>query len=278
MSPYLPRHVRPAPSSSTPVARSETSPGPSRRGLLRAGVTGASAALGLGTLGLATAANAEEPAHQEIHGQDVSSWQGEVDWGRQWDMGSRFAWVKATEGNTWKSPTFSAQYRGASRVGMPRGGYHFARPDTGDPITQCDAFLDGGGGWTADGITLPGMVDFEKSPGIPSNYGLSPEDLRSWISEFSSHYRRQTLRRPVIYTNAHWWNQNVGEWTPKNSPLHIANYSYDPSDSLPGRWWGWELWQYSPSGPFAGDSNVWYSGEESFSRFVAEVDYGANGI
>ncbi|EWS82754.1 GH25 family lysozyme [Brachybacterium phenoliresistens] len=276
MSPYRPRHRR----TPEPPQTSSTAPGGghTRRHLLRAGAFGASAAVGIPALAAAPSAMAEGVVHQEIHGQDVSSWQGDVDWGRQWELGSRFAWVKATEGNTWKSPTFSSQYRGADRVGMPRGGYHFARPDTGDPITQCDAFLDGGGGWTPDGRTLPGMVDFETSPGRPANYGLSRSDLRSWISQFSSHYRENTGRRPVIYTNAHWWNDNVGSWTPRNSPLHIANYSYDPIASLPGRWWGWELWQYSPSGPFAGDSNVWYSGEDDFARFVAEVDYGANGI
>ena len=189
MSSYRPRHLAPPPAPAEPT-------GASRRSVLRGGLLGA-AALGTGTAALTA------PAVQAagIHGQDVSGWQGEVDWAAQVALGSRFAYVKATEGRTYRSPAFNHQYLGAGAVGMVRGGYHFARPDSGDPVEQADFFLDNGGGWSDDGITLPGMLDLEGYSGLPRDYGLSQQEMRDWIMGFSNHYREQTGRRPVLYTN-----------------------------------------------------------------------------
>ena len=266
MSSYRPRHLAPPPAPAEPT-------GASRRSVLRGGLLGA-AALGTGTAALTA------PAAQAagIHGQDVSGWQGEVDWAAQVALGSRFAYVKATEGRSYRSPAFNHQYLGAGAVGMVRGGYHFARPDSGGPVEQADFFLNNGGGWSDDGITLPGMLDLEGYSGLPRDYGLSQQEMRDWIMGFSNHYREQTGRRPVLYTNLHWWNDVVGDWTPVNSPLFLASYRSDAPTTLPGRWWGWELWQYSDSGPFAGDSNLWYGSDAEFERFVGEYDYGAAGI
>ncbi|MGP9536982.1 GH25 family lysozyme [Brachybacterium sp. AOP43-C2-M15] len=272
MSPYRPRHLAPATGASGPP-RPTASSGASRRSVLRGGVLGA-AALGTGTAALAApAANAAG-----IYGQDVSGWQGEVDWAAQVELGSRFAYVKATEGRTFRSSDFDHQYLGAGAAGLARGGYHFARPDSGGPEEQVDFFLDNGGGWSDDGITLPGMLDLEGYSGIPRDYGLSQQEMREWISAFSVRYRDQTGRRPVLYTNLHWWNDVVGDWTPTNSPLFLASYSSSAPTTLPGRWWAWEMWQYSDSGPFAGDSNVFHGSEDQFASFVSDVDYSAIGI
>ena len=233
MSSYRPRHL-------TPPASTAGTTGTSRRSLLRGGVLGAAA---LSTGAAALGAPAAQAAG--LYGQDVSGWQGEVDWAAQAELGSRFAYVKATEGRSYRSPTFNHQYLGAGDAGLARGGYHFARPDSGGPEEQADFFLNNGGGWTDDGITLPGMVDFESYSGLPRDYGLSAQEMREWIMGFSNRYRDQVGRRPVLYTNLNWWNDVVGDWTPVNSPLFLAAYQSDAPTTLPGRWWAWEMWQYS---------------------------------
>src|SRR5699024_642068 len=169
MSSYHPRHL-------TPPASTAGTTGTSRRSLLRGGVLG-EAALSTGAAALGA------PAAQAagLYGQDVSGWQGEVDWAAQAELGSRFAYVKATEGRSYRSPTFNHQFLGAGDAGLARGGYHFARPDSGGPEEQADFFLNNGGGWTDDGITLPGMVDFESYSGLPRDYGLSAQEMREWI-------------------------------------------------------------------------------------------------
>lgn len=263
MPPYRPRHLTPPPAV----------PDPSRRRMLRGGVASAVAA-SVGAAALGTSAHAAG----DLLGQDVSNWQGEVDWAGQWAAGSRFAYVKATEGQSYRSPSFNHQYIGASNVGMARGGYHFARPDSGAPGPQVDFFLNNGGGWTDDGITLPGMVDFESYSGLPANYGLTQQELREWINGFLIGYRDQVGRRPVVYTNANWWNDNVGAWTPTNTPLFIAAYRSTAPTTLPANWWAWEMWQYSDSGPFAGDSIRWHGSQADFEDFLTNSDYKAVGI
>ena len=73
-----------------------------------------------------------------VNGIDVSNWQGQVDWAGQWAAGKRFAYVKATEGTSYKSPSFSHQYTGSYTQGFIRGSYHFALPDRSSGTAQAD--------------------------------------------------------------------------------------------------------------------------------------------
>lgn len=50
---------------------------------------------------------------------------------------------------------------GATNAGLIRGAYHFAHPDTSTGAAQATFFAAHGGGWSADGITLPGAIDLE---------------------------------------------------------------------------------------------------------------------
>ncbi len=76
---------------------------------------------------------------------------------------------------------FSDNYIGATNNNIIRGAYHFARPSVSSGAAQAEYFLAHGGkahtvplwlpcvfshspvigGWTGDGITLPGAIDFE---------------------------------------------------------------------------------------------------------------------
>ncbi|CAE6500562.1 unnamed protein product, partial [Rhizoctonia solani] len=104
-----------------------------------------------------------------LSGIDVSGHQKNVDWGAQKKAGVKFAYVKATEGTSYRSPYFTQQYDGSYRIGMVRGAYHFARPDRASGAAQANYFLQYGGKWTADGKTLPGMLDIESSSADPYN-------------------------------------------------------------------------------------------------------------
>jgi GH25 family lysozyme M1 (1,4-beta-N-acetylmuramidase) len=104
------------------------------------------AATAMVTLLSSAGASAAPPGTQ---GQDVSAHQGNVNWSAQWSAGSRFAYIKATEGTYYSNPYFAQQYNGSYNVGMIRGSYHFARPDTTTGAAQADYFSAHGGGWTA---------------------------------------------------------------------------------------------------------------------------------
>ena len=80
-------------------------------------------------------------------GIDVSKWQGSINWNSVRGAGIEFAWMKATEGLTYKDPNFSANYLGAYNAGVIRGAYHFARPDVSGGTAQADFFASNGGAW-----------------------------------------------------------------------------------------------------------------------------------
>jgi GH25 family lysozyme M1 (1,4-beta-N-acetylmuramidase) len=192
------------------------------------------------------------------YGQDVSSYQGNVNWSAQWSAGSRFAYIKATQANNYTNPYFAQQYNGSYRIGMIRGAYHFAIPNRTGGSAQADYFIAHGGGWSKDGKTLPGALDIEYNPYGATCYGLSQASMRSWISAFLSRYHSRTGRWATIYTTTDWWRTCTGNyggfWA--NSPLWLARYASTPG-TLPAGAPTWSFWQYSSSGPFAGDSNKW---------------------
>lgn len=218
-----------------------------------------------------------------IQGLDVSGHQPSVDWQQQWNMGSRFAYVKASEGNYYTNPSYSSQYQGSRNVGMIRGAYHFAIPNWSSGADQARYFVQNGGGWSADGYTMPPVLDFEFNPyeGRTINgfyfgntcYGMSPAQLGSWVRDFGNTMLSLTGRHPVIYTNTSWWNQCLGNPAGFGDyPLWVAAYPSSPTNNagpVPTASWGtYSIWQYSSTGPFAGDSNVWngdYAGLKAFA-------------
>ena len=68
-------------------------------------------------------------------------------------------------------PVFSAQYTGATGQQMVRGAYHFANPAESSGAQQAEFFVANGGGWSADGRTLPGALDMKYNPYGPVCYG-----------------------------------------------------------------------------------------------------------
>ena len=58
-------------------------------------------------------------------------------------------------------PDFNHNYEGATNNKIIRGGYHFAHPGATTGAAQAKYFLAHGGGWSKDGLTLPGAIDLE---------------------------------------------------------------------------------------------------------------------
>lgn len=211
-----------------------------------------------------------------IQGMDVSSWQGNVDWNNAWAQGSKFAYVKATEGTGYKSPNFNQQYSGSHNVGMIRGAYHFALPSVSSAVDQANYFVNNGGGWSADGRTLPPLLDVEYNPYASLGntcYNMSQTQMVNWIKSFSNQVKARTGRVPMIYTTTDWWSQCTGNSSAfGENPLHIASYNQVGAGRLPASWNVYSVWQYSDSGPFVGDSNVWNgtaAGLTAFARGAA---------
>jgi GH25 family lysozyme M1 (1,4-beta-N-acetylmuramidase) len=194
-----------------------------------------------------------------VLGDDVSSKQGpNVDWKHAASTGTHFVFVKATEGTYYKNPDFVKDYGGAYYGGMIHGAYAFAIPSYSSGASQAAYFARNGGGWSADGRTLPGVLDIEFNPyGKRWCYGMSTTAMVSWIRSFVNEYHGQTGRWAVIYTNYRWWSRCTGNYGgfAANDPLWIANYGHN-AGTLPAGWSNYTFWQYADSGTFPGDQDV----------------------
>ncbi|WP_405588939.1 lysozyme [Streptomyces sp. NBC_01092] len=189
-------------------------------------------------------------------GVDVSSHQGNVAWPTLWSSGVKWAYVKASEGTYYTNPSFAQQYNGSYDVGMIRGSYHFATPDTTNGATQANYFVDHGGGWSGDGKTLPGALDIEWNPYGAACYGKTPTAMVTWIRDFLNQYKSRTGRDAVIYTATSWWKQCTGNYSgfATTNPLWVARYATEVGE-LPAGWSYYTMWQYTSSGPSVGDHN-----------------------
>lgn len=192
-----------------------------------------------------------------VLGMDVSGYQHNVNWTAAYAAGARFAVVKATEGTTYTNPYFTQQYDGSAAVGMVRGAYHFALPNTrpGSGTAQADFFVDHGGGWSADGATLPPALDIEYNPYGPTCYRMSPASVVAWIQAFVAEVHARTAQYPLIYSTYGWWSRCTGNSAAfSQDPLWIADYGVGPG-RLPAGWAFQTLWQYADSGAFVGDQD-----------------------
>ena len=221
-----------------------------------------------GAMSLVIRASTWRPAG--IAGMDVSGWQPAINWSAEYNAGARFAYVKTTEGINYRSEAFNDQYTGSYAVGMNRGGYHFALPSQSSGAAQADFFVNNGGGWSADGRTLPGLLDIEYNPYSSLGntcYNMSAAQMNTWIKSFSDRYKQRTGRLPAIYTTTDWWQTCTGNTSQfNNHPLHLASYGVASPGRMPNGWSTHDIWQFTDNGPFSGDSNV-YGG--SWARFAS---------
>ncbi|MFL6142790.1 MAG: GH25 family lysozyme [Labedaea sp.] len=193
-----------------------------------------------------------------VPGIDVSHWQGNMDWNGVAAGGTKWTYIKATEGTTFIDDHFAANASGSYNAGLLRGAYHFALPDVSPPAQQADFFVAHGANWTPDGRTLPPVLDIEYNKYGDTCYGLNPGQMVSWVEGFENRMHDLTGRWPVIYTTRGWWRLCTGN-NPGfglRSPLWIAGYHGDPN-TLANGWASHTMWQYA-SDPI--DRDV-YSGD-----------------
>ncbi|MFJ3423314.1 lysozyme [Streptomyces sp. NPDC086082] len=222
---------------------------------------------------LATAlATTPATAASSPKGHDVSSHQKSVNWSNAKAKGATFVYVKATESTTYRNPYFSQQYDGARKAGIIRGAYHFALPNKSSGTSQAGYFVAHGGGWKADGWTLPPALDIETNPYDKKHpcYSLSKTGMVNWIKAFSAEVNRRTGRRPVIYTTTQWWKTctgNSGAFA-STHPLWIARHGSATAGALPAGWSYWTFWQYANSGSLPGDQNLFNGSMTQLRKFA----------
>lgn len=144
-------------------------------------------------------------------------------------------------------------------------------PSASSGSDQAAYFVKHGGGWSDDGITLPGMLDMEFNPyGDDDCYGLSGSEMADWIAEFVDEYKDATGTYPLIYTTTSWWQECTGDSGAfgDKTPLVLARYAEEAGE-LPAGWGYYTFWQFDDGYAYGGDSQV-FNGDEERLKALAK--------
>ena len=211
-------------------------------------------------------------AYGYVPGVDTSHYQHSpsLDWQRAANDGVRFAFLKATEGSSYRDPYFKADWAATAQAGIYRGAYHFARPSKGSAKRQADYFAATIGPQNSHG-TLPPVLDLEATG------GLSPQALITWTRTFLTEVQAKTGRNPIIYVSPYFWIDHLNNSTAFHDyPLWVAHYTKNSQPMVPGKWPTWSFWQTTSSGRISGisgnvDKDVFNGSMSQLQRFA--LDY-----
>jgi lysozyme len=202
-----------------------------------------------------------------IHGIDVSRWQGEIDWNSVRDAGTRFAFVKATEGGDHLDPAFNRNWTGAKAAGVPVGAYHFVYwcrsaqeqakwfvqhiptdPDSLPPVLDVE--------WNGSSQTCPKKIPRE----------IALEKIRVTLAELERH----TGKKPIIYTDI-TFHEEVLRGELNEYPFWIRSVAAEPHERYSSR--PYALWQWTTTGRVPGikgdvDRNAFHGTERQWVAFL----------
>jgi lysozyme len=211
--------------------------------------------------------NIRIPTNFKIHGIDVSSYQGKIDWQRVKNMREdsvhiSFAFIKATEGILLVDPYFQRNWREAPKAGIPCGAYHYFRPRFSGKW-QARFFLQNVK--TQKGF-LPAVVDIEELDGV------RPAKMREELDDFLKQVEAKTKVKPIIYSGLTFYQDYLQGYF-DDYHLWIAHY-YKPQLSV-GNAINWKFWQHSDKAKVNGinymvDFDVFNGDSLAFKKLLAQ--------
>lgn len=177
------------------------------------------------------------PDQYAVHGIDVSSYQGVIDWRRVKQMAEgrvhiSFAFIKATQGVIKVDPYFERNWRQALKAGVVCGAYHYFEPKFGG-AWQARFFLQNVQPVKGN---LPVVVDVEELDGV------KPAVMRQELNDFLKLTTARTRARPIIYTGLTFYKDNLQGYF-KKYPLWFSNY--DNPEPAVEKGTKWTFWQHS---------------------------------
>ena len=206
-----------------------------------------------------------------VHGVDVSRYQGQVDWQQVRASGTRFAYIKATEGGDHADENFALHWMLAKDAGVARGAYHFyywCRP-VQDQIKWFFKHVP------VEKNALPPVLDVEwygaaseKCPKkVPRDEAL--KRIRTFLTAIEKHYGK----RPVIYTTIDFYRE-ILDGALTEYPLWVRTVNAEPHERYGNR--RWVFWQYTDQGRVPGirgnvDRNAFVGTEDDWRRFMGTL-------
>jgi GH25 family lysozyme M1 (1,4-beta-N-acetylmuramidase) len=206
------------------------------------------------------------PDGETIQGIDVSEYQESVDWAAVKASGRVFGIARINVGDH-LDPYFQDNWNGMRAAGMIRGAYQYYKPSF-DPVQQADLVVSTVGVLGPD--DLPAMLDIEILDGVAPAEVVAR--LRTWLDIVEA----GTGKRPLVYTGAYFWDDNIGSTALADYPLVIPWYGTN-CPGVPDAWNGpgWKFHQYSESGTVPGvssnptDLDVYNGSEAQLRAWIA---------
>ena len=175
--------------------------------------------------------DAEYPEGFEIHGIDISHYQGKIDWEQLKNAmikgcPVRFVIIKSTEGSSRLDENFRENFNQARDFGFIRGVYHFWS-NKSTAREQAYYFLDQV--HLTDG-DLPPVLDIEHKPADKSVEDFQ-RDVLTWLHIVEDKYHV----KPIIYTYYKFKEQYLSAPVFEDYPYWIAHYYVDKVQ-YKGKW------------------------------------------
>ena len=163
---------------------------------------------------------------------DISHHNGTVNFQKAAENGIVGVIHKATQGRTFKDPTYKSNRTKATAAGLLWGAYHFGTGSDG--VKQAEHFL---GTVQPDANTLL-VLDFESNPQGPSMTLIEAH-------AFVTHIKEVTGRFPGFYSG-HTIKELLGtQMDPVLSKCWFWLAQYGPTPVVPANWTTWTMWQYT---------------------------------
>ena len=188
--------------------------------------------------------DAEYPEGYEIHGIDISHYQGKIDWEQLTNAmikgcPVRFVIIKSTEGSSRLDENFRENFNQARDFGFIRGVYHFWS-NKSTAREQAYYFLDQV--HLTDG-DLPPVLDIEHKPADKSVEDFQ-RDVLTWLHIVEDKYHV----KPIIHTYYKFKEQYLSAPVFEDYPYWIAHYYVDKVQ-YKGKW---KFWQHTDVGKLPG--------------------------
>ena len=196
-----------------------------------------------------------DPSLRLVHGIDVSSHQGLIDWNKVAGDGVEFAILRAayrgyTAGSLNKDSTFDYNAQQAAQNGLQVGAYIFSQAITvEEAVQEADFLLEILAGKPIDG---PVVFDWEViGTKDARTYGLDTDTLCAAANAFCRRIE-QAGYSPMIYFNSYAGYVKYDLSRILEYPFWFAQYKEQPDF-----YYNFQMWQYTSSGKVNGiDGNV----------------------
>lgn len=185
------------------------------------------------------------PEGYEIHGIDISHYQGDIDWEILKNQGMiekcpvRFVMIKATEGANRIDEKFHSNFEQALDYGFTRGVYHFYSVHS-SAREQANFFLQQVKLERGD---LPPVLDVEHKPKDQTDLQFK-NSILEWLDIVEKHYNV----KPIIYTYYKFKLRYLSDEVFDQYPYWIAHYYVDSLDYKGN----WKFWQHTDAGRLPG--------------------------